>query len=341
MEFKDYYQTLGVKKTATADEIKTAYRGLARKYHPDVNHNNKSAETKFKEINEANEVIGDADNRRKYDQLGKNWRHYDQSSTGTSNPFTDFPSGGANNVRWNVDLGGGPGGRSLSEDEVRQIFGERSFSDFFGTFFSGNPAANRQPQRQRRQHLKQTVELNLEEAYRGGQKRFSIRSGATTSPRTIDVRIPAGVAQGSKIRVSGEGFPNAAGGPPGDLYLTVKLRPHAVFECKGRDLHMSYSLSIPTAVLGGEVSIGTLSGKSVRLKVPRGTQSGQVFRVKGQGIPQLGTRLAQGDLYVSIKLIVPEKVSEKVEAHYRALSVLQSESSTNIDSDDDTKNGAE
>ena len=129
------------------------------------------------------------------------------------------------------------------------------------------------------EEFRQTVELNLEEAYRGGQKRFSIRSGPTIPPRTIDVRIPPGVAQGSKIRVAGEGLPTPTGGRAGDLYLTVKLRPHAVFECKGRDVHMSFSLPIPTAVLGGEVAIRTLSEDSVRLRIPRGTQFGQVFRV--------------------------------------------------------------
>tara|TARA_B100001123_G_scaffold446279_1_gene600214 strand:+ start:8142 stop:9167 length:1026 start_codon:yes stop_codon:yes gene_type:complete len=338
MEFKDYYQTLGVKKTASADEIKTAYRGLARKYHPDINRNNKLAEAKFKEINEANEVIGDADNRRKYDQLGQNWRHYDQASTGTSNPFNGVNFTDASDFRWNVDLGGGPGGRSLSEDEVRQIFGERSFSDFFSTFFSGNAAADRQHSRPQRQHLKQVVELNLEEAYRGGQKRFSIRSDTTTPPRTLDVRIPAGVAEGSTIRVTGEGLASATGEPPGDLYLTVKLRPHSVFECKGRDLHMSYSLSIPTAVLGGEITIRTLSEDSVRLKIPRGTQSGQLFRVKGQGMPRLGRRISEGDLYVSIKLVVPKNLNEEEEEHYRALSSLETEPSARVDRNTDTKN---
>lgn len=340
MEFKDYYQTLGVKKTATADEIKTAYRGLARKYHPDISRNNKSAETKFKEINEANEVIGDAENRKKYDQLGKNWRHYDHASAETSNPFSGANPTGARDFRWNVDLGGGPGGRSLSEDEVRQMFGERSFSDFFGTFFSGNPASHRQPKRPPRQHLKQTVELNLEEAYRGGQKRFSIRSGPTTPPRTIDVRIPPGVAQGSKIRVAGEGLPNPTGGRAGDLYLTVKLRPHAVFECKGRDVHMSFSLPIPTAVLGGEVAIRTLSEDSVRLRIPRGTQFGQVFRVKGHGMPRLGRRFPQGDLYVFIKLIVPKTLNKSEQEHYRALSSLENEPAAGVDRND-VKNGAE
>jgi len=335
MEFKDYYQILGVDKTATANQIKTAYRRLARKFHPDINQNDKSAETKFKEINEANEVIGDADNRRKYDQLGKDWRHYDQSASGTPNPFTDFASTGTRNVRWNVDLGGGSGGRSLSEDEVRQTFGDRPFSDFFSTFFTGTSAASSGIRQPRRQHLSRALELNLEEAYRGGRKRLSIRSDHTAPRRTIAVRIPAGVTQGSKIRVSGEGPLSDGSGPAGDLYLTVKLRPHTVFECKGRDLHLTFSLSIPTAVLGGEVTIPTLAGDSIRLKIPRGTQPGQVLRLKGKGMPRLGPRLAQGDLYVAIKLIVPKDIGARVEDHYRELSSLESENSRDVDTNTD------
>ena len=340
MKFKDYYRILGVKKSATANEIKTAYRQLARKYHPDISHNDKSAEAKFKEINEANEVLGDSDNRRKYDKLGANWRHYGQTSEGRSRPFTGFNSSSASNFSWNVDLGDEPGGRSLSEDEVRQIFGDRPFSDFFGTFFSGGAPAGGRTRKSRRGNPNHIVELDLKQAFQGGQKRFAIQFDPIAPRQTLEVKIPAGVAEGSRIRVPGRGDATPADAPPSDLYLTVRLRPHPVFECKDRNLHTKAPVPIPTAVLGGEISITTLAGDTLRLRVPKGTQPGQVLRVKGQGMPRLGPRLAQGDLYVSIELIVPKNVSAKAKELYQALADLASAPSSTTNSNPNSKTGS-
>ncbi len=333
MKFKDYYLILGVKKTATAIEIKTAYRQLARKYHPDISQNDKSAETKFKEINEANEVLGDPDNRRQYDQLGANWRHYGQPSEGRSTPFTGFNSRSDSNFSWNVDLGGEPGGRSLSEDEVRKRFGDKPFSDFFGTFFSGADPVDGRARRSRQGHLNHVVELDLKQAFQGEQRRFTIQFDPIASRQTLEVKIPAGVTEGSRIRVPG----NVNSTPPGDIYLTVRIRPHPVFECKGRNLYTTVAVAIPTAVLGGQISITTLAGDSLRLKIPKGTQPGQVLRVKTQGMPRLGPRLPQGDLYVSIELIVPKNVSAKVKELYQALAGLASESSSTVKSNPNQK----
>ena len=200
MEFKDYYKVLGVGRTASTDEIKKAFRKLARKYHPDVNPGDRAAETKFKELNEANEVLGDPDTRRKYDQLGANWRQYENMPPGAS-PFGGagpFGAGSPGGVKWNVNVGGGPGGRTMSEDEVREMFGENPFSDFFQTFFGGNShTGGRQPRHTRRGHdVEHEIALDLEQAYHGVTQRFSIRPADEDRARNVEVRIPAGCHRG-------------------------------------------------------------------------------------------------------------------------------------------------
>ncbi len=229
MEFKDYYATLGVSKTATGKEIKQAFRKLARKYHPDVNPGDKAAEARFKEINEAHEVLSDADKRRKYDELGANWRQYEQAAqSGGANPF-----GG-----WTVNMGGGgPGGyRTMTEDEVREMFGsDDPFSDFFKTFFGGaEPDTGRRGGRskgraRKGRDVEETLDLTLEDAFRGATRRLSIKHDGHA--RTVDVRIPAGVADGSRVRVAGEGEPSAGGA--GDLYLRIRLQPQRAVSAEG------------------------------------------------------------------------------------------------------------
>jgi len=239
MDFKDYYSTLGVAKTATEKEIKQAYRRLARKFHPDVNPGDKSAESKFKEINEAYEVLGDSDKRKKYDELGANWRMYEQAGAAGGPPFgAGSPFGRA----WNVNPGARQRGgvRTMTEEEMREIFGDASpFSDFFQTFFGGvggsadlnEERAGRRGARSRTRtqpgrDVEQEIELPLEDAYKGTMRRFSTSIGGTGAAgadnagqnRTFDVRIPPGVGDGSRVRVAGEGEPGIAGGISGDLY---------------------------------------------------------------------------------------------------------------------------
>src|SRR5437588_6447470 len=234
MEFKDYYATLGVAKTATEKEIKQAYRKLARKHHPDVNPGNKGAESKFKEINEAYEVLGDPEKRRKYDELGANWRMYEQA--GAQGGAGGFPGGG-----WNVNFGRGqgsaPGGfRTMTEDEMREMFGDADpFSDFFHTFFGGaTPRGGEEPGRRARgararasregRDVEQEIELGLEDAYHGAMRRLSISYNGEA--RTVDVRIPPGVGDGSRVRIAGEGERGGGGARSGDLYLRIHLAPH-------------------------------------------------------------------------------------------------------------------
>ncbi len=323
MDFKDYYSTLGVAKTATDKEIKTAYRKLARKHHPDVNPGDKAAESRFKDLSEAYEVLGDPDKRKKYDELGANWRMYEQAGAS--------PGGGA----WNVNTGGGaPGGfRTMTEDEMHQMFGDGDpFSDFFHAFFggaAGTPSAG-EPDRRGRggreraarkgRDVEQEITLGLDEAYQGAMRRLSIKFDGHA--RTVDVRIPPGVGDGSRVRIPGEGEQGGGGAAAGDLYLRIRLAPHPSFERKGKDLYTRVPIPLTTAVLGGEVDVKTLAGKSLRLKIPPTTQTGQVFRLKGHGMPVAGKANDQGDLYAKVDVQLPRELTPEARAHFEALQKL-------------------
>jgi curved DNA-binding protein len=245
MEFKDYYATLGVAKAATDKEIKQAFRKLARKHHPDVNPGDKAAETKFKEINEAYEVLGDPEKRKKYDELGANWRQYEQAGAQGGSPFAG---------QWQTAGSGGGGYRTMTQEEMEEMFGSSNpFSDFFSTFFGGGGAAgpgerarggSRRRQRPGRD-IEHELELSLEDAYHGAMRRLSLKHDGHA--RTVDVRIPAGVGEGSRVRVSGEGEHGVGGAAAGDLYLRVRLVPHPVFERKGRDLYVKVPVPVTTA----------------------------------------------------------------------------------------------
>jgi DnaJ-class molecular chaperone len=319
MEFKDYYQTLGVSKTATDKEIKQAFRKLARKFHPDVNPGDKTSEARFKEINEAHEVLSDPTKRRKYDELGTNWRQYEQAG--------GAPGGGDPFAGWNANPGGGGGYRTMSEDEMREMFGsDNPFSDFFNTFFGSGGEPGRRPssrggRRARKgRDVEQELDLTLEEAFNGVTRRLSIKHDGHA--RTVDVRIPAGVGDGSRVRLSGEGEHGAAGAAAGDLYLRVRLIPHPVFERKASDLYVTLRLPLTTAVLGGEAEVPTLSGKPLRLKVPQTTQNGQVFRLRGHGMTMVGRPNDRGDLYASVEVELPRTLDDEARTHYEALAKL-------------------
>ena len=328
MEFKDYYATLGVTKASSEKEIKQAFRKLARKFHPDVNPGDKTAEAKFKEINEAYEVLGDPAKRKKYDELGANWRAYEQAGAqGGASPF-----GGG----WNVNMGGGPGGgfRTMSQEEMEQMFGDANpFSDFFTTFFGGGGApgggfgreagAGRGGRRARQRpgrDVEHEIELTLDDAYQGTTRRLALKHDGHA--RTVDVRIPAGVNDGSRVRVSGEGEQGVGGAQAGDLYLRVRLSPHPVFERKGRDLYVKVPVPVPTAVLGGEADVQTIGGKPARLRIPALTQNGQMFRLKGYGMPAIGKPDDKGDLYARVEVQLPTELSAAEREHYEALAKL-------------------
>lgn len=323
MEFKDYYATLGVAKTASDKEIKQAYRKLARKYHPDVNPGDKAAEARFKEINEAYEVLGDPAKRKKYDELGANWRMYEQAQQAG-------PAGaGAPFGRWTYSTGQGGGFRPMSEEEVAEIFGtdDSPFSDFFKTFFGGadfgtRRARARTPRKGR--DVEHEIELDLEQALHGTVQRLGIDQNG--HHRVVEVRIPPGVTDGSRVRVAGEGERGRDSGASGDLYLRVKLRPHPRFERKGRDLYTRVRVPVTTAVLGGEVDVPTLSGRTLRLKVPPLTQSGQVFRLRAHGLPHTSKDAPPGDLYAAVEVEIPRTLSPEARRHYEALAALEKKS---------------
>lgn len=304
MDYKDYYKTLGVGKTATEDEIKTAYRKLARRYHPDVNKD-PQAEEKFKEVNEAYQVLSDPEKRKKYDQFGSEWQRY-QSSGGQP--------GGFDWGRWQqAPQGGQPGYRTVSQEEFDSMFGNLGgFSDFFNTLFGqdgfgARPAYSRSSRSaQTARPMEHEVELTLEEAYSGAKRVLQFEGG-----RKIEASIPPGVRTGSKVRLSGQ-----AGGA--DLFLKIKVLPHKRFTRKGDDLITTVSVDIYTAILGGEVSVETM-GKPVRLTIPEGTDSGKTMRLKGLGMPNLKNPTQYGDLYARVELRLPARLTPAEKEKFREI----------------------
>lgn len=327
MEYKDYYKIMGVDKKATAKEIKQAYRRLARKYHPDVNPGNKEAEEKFKEINEAYEVLGDPEKRKKYDELGANWKHYEQwqkaRGQASGQPFDwsqfGFAPDQGSNARYEY--------HTLTEEDLKDLFGESGpFSSFYYTFFgTPDPGVKRQYRaayRPRRgQDVEQPIEVSLEEAFHGTTRLLHM-NGASGTVRRLEVKVPAGVQEGSRVRVAGQGAPGAGGGQAGDLYLIVHVYPHHPFERKGDDLHLKLSVPLTTTILGGEVEVPTLNGR-VMLRIPPETQNGKNFRLKGKGMPRLQEPHQYGDLYAEVKVILPERLSERERKLFEELAKLR------------------
>ena len=308
MDFRDYYATLGVSKTATEKEIKQAYRRLARKHHPDVNPGDRSAETRFKELNEAYEVLGTPETRKKYDELGANWRQYEQAGP--------QPGGGP----WGPQAGQS-GYRTMTPEEMESMFGAGGspFSDFFNTFFGGGGAAptggrGRRAQAGTRQRRAPEVEyeipLDLASTLGGHVERVQVQppDGAA---RTLEVRIPAGVTDGTRLKA-------------GDVYLRVRLRPHPRFERTGRDLQTTLQVPVTTAVLGGSAEVVTLSGSRLTVKLPPGTQPGQRLRLRGHGLPSPGAADDRGDLFAKVEVRVPSTLTDEQKSHYEALRVLES-----------------
>ncbi len=304
MRYKDYYQVLGVERNASEKEIKRAYRRLARQFHPDVNPDDKQAEEKFKEINEAHEVLGDPDKRVKYDQLGASWQQWqrtgqDPGQFDWSQWFSGAPGG--TRVEWSGDLGDLFGGA-----------GAGVFSDFFRTIFGGTGGAGRTRTTEdlfrrttgggapREQQV--PLEITLEEAFRGASR---VLEG---DGRRIRVKIPPGARTGSKVRIAGKGRSGYEGEPPGDLYLNITVKPHPVFERDGDDLRCDVDLDLYTAVLGGQMRAPTLDG-DVSLTIPPGTQGGQTFRLRGKGMPDPRDPKQCGNLLVTVQIQIPQDIS--------------------------------
>lgn len=353
MDYKDYYKVLGVSRTASTDDIKKAFRQLARKYHPDVNPGNKQAEARFKEINEAYEVLSAPDKRRKYDTLGPNWQEqFGPAATNSRarSPFT---------TRTRASSSSGAGGSSSGSYDFTDPTG---FSDFFEALFgrkptgatgATGPGASTSRGRasatgtagasgsfggsgslNRGENVEQPVEITLREAYAGARRLYTIQqpetcatcggtgkiggricatcggSGVTERERRITVNIPAGVDTGVKVRVAGEGQPSPTGGPRGDLYLNVTVKPDPQFERHGDDLVMEAQAPLTTAMLGGELTLTMIDGKRITLTIPPETQNGQMFRVSGKGMPKPNSE-ARGNLLVRVQVKLPQRLNER------------------------------
>ncbi len=328
MQFKDYYNVLGIPRDADDKAIKTAYRKKARQYHPDVNTTDASAEEKFKEINEAYEVLKDPDKRSRYDQYGSDWERYQQTTaSGTASTPGDFSD-------WFS------GGRRTGRGQRYERPGSEStgFSDFFETLFGdtfGRTSTRQRPRvrPQRGQDYEYALEISLLEAFAGTSRRFDVQvqercetchgtglngntvcavcggDGYLRRSKTLEVKVPAGVRTGSKIRISGQGSPGIAGGPNGDIYLNVAVRTDSRFELDGDNIRTDVDVPLYTAILGGEVRVPTLDGY-VELNVPKGTQNGQLFRLRGKGMTSVNSKKA-GDLLARIKVRLPDDLTEQ------------------------------
>ena len=325
VKFKDYYEVLGVPRTATENDIRKEYRKLARKHHPDVNPGDKSAEERFKEINEAYEVLSDAEKRKRYDQLGANWK--------AGADFTPPPGGGNGRVDFSGGFGdifGGNGGAS-------------GFSDFFESMFGrGRSARGGAGFRTSGQDIEAEIPLTLEEAHRGGTRNISLEvtepcpeckgtgrkdgkvcptchgAGIISRPKSFEVTIPPGVREGSVIRLAGQGEPGANGASPGDLYLRVRIKPHRLFEVAGEDdVQIELPVAPWEAALGAKVSVPTLDG-AVEMTIPPGTQGGARLRLRNQGLNKRSGR--RGDQYVKIRIVIPPRLTAKEKELFEKLA---------------------
>ena len=301
VQFRDYYETLGVSKTASEDEIKSAFRKLARKYHPDVAKDKKEAEEKFKQINEAYEVLSDPEKRRKYDQLGENWNQ--------PGGFQRPPQWGGGQPGGGYHWGGGENGG------VEFEFGGTGFSDFFEAFFGGGRGRSafggfgqRGTMAERGSDVEADIMVTLEEALHGSTRQVSLRRAGSKKTETYQVKIPRGVREGQRIRLAGQGEAGERGGKSGDLFLRVRLARHPDFSVEGSDLVHEVKIAPWQAVLGDQIIVPTLEGNA-RLKLPPGTQGGQRFRLRGRGLP--GVSGQRGNLYVVVQIAVPKKLSER------------------------------
>ncbi|MSQ27907.1 MAG: J domain-containing protein [Dehalococcoidia bacterium] len=316
MASKDFYAVLGVPKTVSEKELKQAYRRLARRHHPDVNPGDKTAEQRFKEVTAAYEVLADPEKRKKYDRYGEHWDQAEQFARARASY-----------------------GRTRTQGQPADMGAGLGFDDLLGGIF-GRGGGRSRPRRGG--DIEQPVEVTLEEAFSGATRTYQVQSeepctvckgagsiaglacagcqgtGSLARPRRIEVQIPPGVADGAKVRVAGEGQPGVAGGPKGDLFLLVKVRPHDRFERKMDDLYTDLPVELVTAMLGGEVQVATLKG-NVALKIAAETQNGRTIRLAGLGMPKLGGPTQRGDLYARVKVVLPSGLTQEQRSLFEAL----------------------
>jgi len=307
MDYKDYYRVMGVSKTATPEEIKKAFRKLARKYHPDVNPGDAAAAEKFKEVSEANEVLSDPEKRQKYDEFGSQWQQYAQ----TGGRPEDFNWG-----QWQAGPGATHTSRTVSPEEFAEIFGgEGHFSSFFETLFGGagrsytaeeyaRPEFRYRPRPRHGRNIEYNLAVTLEEAFHGGTRILEWETG-----RKIEAKIPPGVKSGSKLKLRGQGEPGRDGGDAGDLILNIEVLSQDGFQREGDDLRLTLPVDLFTLLLGGKVTVAALD-RAVKLDIPPGTANNRAFRLKELGMPHLKHPEKRGDLFVTVAAVLPEQLSE-------------------------------
>jgi len=341
VDYKDYYKLLGVSKNATQEEIKKSYRKLAKQYHPDANKDNPEATEKFKGIGEAYEVLKDPDKRSRYDQLGSNWKAYSRSGAGAGG---GWPGG----AQWQNAQAGGPNNFSGAGFDYGDLGSD--FSDFFETFFgrgsdsrfqdfssskSDQDSGAKQSQRtgwrgrrteQKGQDVESKLTITLREVFYGTERSLKLQS-QDGKLRTIDVKIPKGIKDGGKIRVTGEGGKSGSGGASGDLYLMIEISPHHFFTRKEDNLYCELPVTISEAIFGASVDVPTFAG-NVLVKLPAGTQSGKTLRLKGKGMPLIKSTEA-GDLHAKIKIVIPENLTEVQKKHLEEFSKTYNENPRN------------
>lgn len=312
MEYKDYYKILGVEKSATQDDIKKAYRKLAMKYHPDRNPGNKSAEEKFKEITEANEVLSDPEKRKKYDTLGANWKQYQHTGgQGFDDFFTNF----------------GAGRRSSGSSSTYEFGGNFNdlfsgmgggFSDFFESFFGGRGGgfAGRTQQQKTEVDIEAILNISLEDAFNGIEKTINIDG------KKLKIKVSPGTKDGQKLRLKGLGRSKTSDGTKGDLYLIIHVLQHPFYEIKDSQLYYNLDVDLYTAVLGGKENIRTLDGKTISINIPEGTESESKLRLKGLGLVDNGVR---GDLFVDIHVTVPKNLNNEEKQLFNKLKSIRPE----------------
>jgi curved DNA-binding protein len=318
MEYRDYYKVLGCERNATEKELKTAYRKLAHQYHPDKNPGDKTAEDKFKQLNEAYEVLSDPQKRAKYDQLGSRYAEWERAGG---------PGGGFDFSQW---AGAGRAGRGTgSAQDLNDLFGEGGFSDFFTSIFGGGMGSATRTAGSRGagtgtrtrtttwalrgEDMEQPIEISLEEANTGTRR--TLQKG----DKRLEINIPPGARTGTKVRMAGAG---GQGQAPGDLYLVVTVRPHPLFKREGDDLHADVPVDLYTAVLGGEVRVPTLNG-NMMLNVPAGSSTGKTFRLSGRGMPKLRAPSQRGDFYARLAVQVPAELTERERELFNELKTLR------------------
>ena len=294
MEFIDYYKVLGVSKDATSDEIKKAYRKLARKLHPDINPNDKEAHVKFQQLNEANEVLSHPEKRKKYDKYGKDWENGEE--------YEKYQQQQRSN--------------SGRQQQAIADFGGEDFSDFFSSMFGNQERGGRAQTKYRGQDIQAQLQIDIKEAYTTHKKEFTVNG------KSIRITIPAGIEDQQTIKISGYGSPGINNGPNGDLYITFSISNTSLFKRVGNDLFLTHDLDLYAAVLGGDVTISDFNHAKLKLKVAAGTQNGTKVRLKGKGFPVYKKEGQFGDLYITYNVVIPKNLSEKEIELFNQLSNL-------------------